>query len=64
METAMLRDKRAFLTGTYTPFKATTVRAYAEADHSWDTVFDRIFAVYEQVKRDHQEERRDGRWVR
>jgi len=39
-------------------------RAYAEADHSWDTVFDRIFAVYEQVKRDHQEERRDGRWVR
>lgn len=29
-------------------------RAYAEADHSWDTVFDRIFTVYEQVKRDHR----------
>jgi alpha-1,6-mannosyltransferase len=26
-------------------------RSYAEADHSWETVFDRIFAVYEQVKR-------------
>ena len=28
-------------------------RAYAETDHSWDTVFDRIFAVYAQVVRDH-----------
>jgi alpha-1,6-mannosyltransferase len=27
-------------------------RGYAEADHSWDTVFDRIFKVYEQVKAD------------
>lgn len=35
VETAMLRDKRAFLTGTYTPFKATTVRAYAEAVSSF-----------------------------
>lgn len=26
-------------------------RAYAEADHSWDTVFDRIFKVYADVKR-------------
>jgi alpha-1,6-mannosyltransferase len=26
-------------------------RAYAEADHSWDSVFDRIFALYETVIR-------------
>jgi hypothetical protein len=24
-------------------------RAYAEAEHSWSTVFDRLFAVYRSV---------------
>lgn len=28
-------------------------RAHAEAHHAWDSVFDRIFALYEQVVRDH-----------
>jgi alpha-1,6-mannosyltransferase len=26
-------------------------RAYAEADHSWESVFDRIFALYDSVAR-------------
>ncbi|MEY2879962.1 MAG: hypothetical protein RLZZ15_2342, partial [Verrucomicrobiota bacterium] len=30
VKTAFLRDKRAFLTATYQPFKGTTLRAYAE----------------------------------
>ncbi|MSU49496.1 MAG: hypothetical protein EXS37_10490 [Opitutus sp.] len=30
VKTAFLRDKRVFVTGTYQPFKGTTVRAYAE----------------------------------
>ena len=35
VKTAFLRDKRVFLTGTYQPFKGTTVRAYAESVSSF-----------------------------
>jgi len=35
VKTAVLRDKRAFLTATYQPFKATTVRAFAEGVSSF-----------------------------
>ena len=28
-------------------------RAYAEREHAWDTVFDRLFAVYREVLRTH-----------
>jgi len=35
VKTAFLRDKRVFVTGTYQPFKGTTVRAYAEGVSSF-----------------------------
>jgi outer membrane receptor for ferric coprogen and ferric-rhodotorulic acid len=35
VKTAFLKDKRLFLTGTYTPFSGTTIRAYYEAQNTY-----------------------------